>query len=88
MPIYPKGEKFYLTVSPNGKYILDAYFINGGSLNGDAVRVEMLRKSNDKPRNIYYCYPKNDVTIEWIDNENVKINDVKINILKDRYECD
>lgn len=73
-------------ISPNGDYILKSYFVDGGSLSGDAMRVELVEISTKKTRNIYFNYPENKVEMKWLDDETVKINEVELNILKDTYD--
>lgn len=84
MAYLPKGEKIESIKSPNGEYIMSSYFIDGGAISANAIRVEIVYKN--KKKNIYWSYPENNATIKWLDNDNVKINNVKLNIHHDKYK--
>ncbi len=81
----PKGEFLNYVDSPDSEYTLKSYFIDGGSLSGDAIRVELINNKTKEIKNIYYDYPKSNANMKWIDNETVEINDKKLNINKDTY---
>lgn len=68
--------------SPDNRYILKAYFIDGGSLNGNGIRVELINSETKKIKNIYFNYPENDVKMQWIDKDTVIINDITLDINK------
>ena len=76
----PKGELRYSKLSPDKNNKLNYYFINGGSLSADAMRIEIERKS--EKYNIYYCYSECefDAKIDWKDNKNIIIGGRVINI--------
>lgn len=81
----PEGKYIESIESPNKEYKLNAYFIDGGSLSGDSIRVELENISTNKIKNIYWGYPYSKVNMEWFDNDVVIINDKKLNIHKDTY---
>ena len=87
MKYLPQGYLIDSVVSPNKKYSLEVYLIDGGQLSGDAIRVELLIKDNNKKHNVYWCYPQSEANIKWINNKIVRINDVEIDVLKDEYDC-
>lgn len=84
----PDGEKVLSKKSPNGQYVLNIYLIDGGSLSADALRGEVVK--NNKKYNIYWCYRdcEFDVRVKWLDNTNVEINDLKLDINKDKYSSE
>ena len=82
----PKGNYLYSVESPNKEFKLNAYIVNGGSLSGDAIRVELENSINNNTKNIYWKYPISNVDINWLDNSNVIINDIKLNIHTDIYK--
>lgn len=84
MSFLPKGEMIESIKSPNGEYIMNSYFIDGGTISANAIRVEIVYKN--KSKNIYWSYPEDGATIKWLDNDNVKINNVKLNIHHDKYK--
>lgn len=86
MSILPKGECKEKVDSPDKQYTLYGYWINGGSLSADALRVEVKNNTTGITKNIYWGYPENSIQMRWIDNENVSINDKKLNIYKDKYD--
>ncbi len=79
------GEFIESISSPNNDYLLNAYFIDGGPISGDGIRVELVNKKTNRTKNIYYDYPVSNVSMEWIDDHTVKINDYTMNIYKDTY---
>ena len=82
----PEGTKIETLNSPNGNYTMNAYLIDGGSLSANAIRVEIINNENEKTKNIYYSYPEDVIIFEWMDNDNVIINGVKLNIHSDYYK--
>ncbi|MDD3392600.1 MAG: DUF5412 family protein [Bacilli bacterium] len=86
MNYLPKGEYLYSVEAPDKKFKVNAYFIDGGPISGDAIRVELVNTVNDNTKNIYWKYPISTVDIKWIDNETVVINDIKLNIYTDIYK--
>lgn len=81
----PKGEYIESIESPNKEYKLNAYFINGGLLSGDSIRVELENINTSKTKNIYWGYPYSKVNMKWLNNDVVVINDKNLNIHKDTY---
>lgn len=81
----PEGEKILSKKSPNNKYTLNIYLIDGGSMSTNALRGEIVKEN--KKYNIYWCYDdcEFDVKAEWLDDVNVEINDLRLNINKDKY---
>ena len=71
--------------SPNERYTMNIYFIDGGPISADVDRIEIVDNKNNEKWEIYYEYKGNLKKYSWIDNDNVSINDDKINIHKDKY---
>ena len=82
----PKGKFVQELKSQNGQYSLKSYFIDGGSLSGDAIRVELINNSTNKIKNIYWKYPVSSVEMKWLDANTVEINKIILNIHKDHYK--
>lgn len=80
------GELIEELYSPNNKFVLKSYFINGGSLSANSVRVEVINNDTNESRNIYFNYPENKVNMKWIDDVNVDINGIELNINKETYD--
>lgn len=80
------GEYLDSLNSFDGIYTLKAYFIDGGSLSGDEIRVELVNNKNYKKKNIYLDYPKSTVNMKWIDENTVDINGKILNINDDTYD--
>lgn len=76
----PKGELKYSKLSPDKRNKLNYYFINGGSISADAMRIEI--ETNKEKYNLYYCYSECDFEsiVEWKDNQNIMIGNRIINI--------
>lgn len=81
----PIGEYISKIDSPNYEYTLKAYRYSGGATVDWSIRVELVNNKSGKIRNIYYKYHSQEAIMEWIDDENVIINGVKLNIEKDYY---
>lgn len=71
--------------SPNGKYTIKTYLGNCGATT-DFDIIGMLCDSKNDCKKIYYCYHESYSFVYWIDNENVFINQKKLNIYKDKYD--
>lgn len=80
----PKGELKYSKLSPNKKNKLNYYFINGGSISADAMRIEI--ETQKEKYNLYYCYSECDFEsiVEWKDNQNIILGSRIINIKEDK----
>lgn len=80
----PIGELKYSKLSPDKKNKLNYYFINGGSISADAMRIEI--ETQKEKYNIYYCYSECefDADIEWKDNNNIVVNNRTIDINGER----
>ena len=82
----PKGELKYSKLSPNKENKLNYYFIDGGSISADAMRIEI--EINKEKYNLYYCYKNCDFEsiVEWKDNQNIMIGNRIINIKEDKIK--
>lgn len=76
----PEGKLKYSKLSPNEKNKLNYYFIDGGSISANAMRIEI--ETPKEKYNIYYCYSECDFesVVEWKDNQNIMIGNRIINI--------
>lgn len=86
MTSLPVGEKIQVILSPDKNYAMNVYYIDGGSISADAIRVEIENSKNGKIKNIYYSYQESSVDAKWEDNDNVVINDIQLNIHDDKYK--
>ncbi len=50
------------------------------------MRVELENMKTNEKKNLYYDYHLKDRNIKWIDNDYVKINGMKLNVFKDKYD--
>lgn len=83
----PKGELISELESPNGTYTIKAYLTNGGATTSYAIRGELnFNNSRKKPKNIYWNYRIEKAVIEWVDDDTVIINGVKLEVPKGRYD--
>lgn len=74
-----KGETLLQTsVSPNGTYTIEAYRTEPGATVDYSIKVYLI--GEDKKMLIYNAYHEFTVTIEWVSDEAVIINDRKLNI--------
>ena len=82
----PEGEYLETVDSPNGEYQINSYLANGGATVDYAVRCEVVNVKTKEKRNLYWDYHCEEADIEWIDNDNVKINGKELNIHTDYYD--
>ncbi|MFI8708350.1 DUF5412 domain-containing protein [Bacillus sp. NPDC077411] len=78
----PTGKLIRTVESPNGDYKIKTYVQDGGSLSADAVRGELVHLKTNSAKTIYWNYPDNDPTIEWIDETTVTIGNQTLHIPK------
>ena len=71
--------------SPNKKYTINTYLTNCGATCDFGIIAELCDKNN-KCKKIYDYYHENTSFVYWIDNENIFINQKKLNVFKDVYE--
>lgn len=69
-----------ICISKNGKYKMDFYLSDGGSLSADGVKGVYTNMATGKEKVIFFAYPCNDVTYEWISDKKIDIRYI------DRYE--
>jgi len=81
----PKGKIVKSEISFDKKHTMNAYFIYGGPISADAIRVEIVDNDTHKKRNIYWKDKENSISIKWLDNNTVEVNGRKINIFNDYY---
>lgn len=71
-------------VSPDGNKSIVVYLENCGATI-DWIITADLCNSNNNCKEIYNCYRDRDSKVYWIDNENIFINNKKLNVYKDSY---
>lgn len=73
------NETFLETsVSPDGNYKLEAYRTEPGATVDFSIKVYSVTSS--EKRQIYNCYHESTVSIHWIDNDTVKINNICLDL--------
>lgn len=82
----PHGEFLSESLSPDGKYKIKFYLINGGATTAYGVRGELCYKNGLKIRNIYWNYPEDKADVKWINNHVVIINGHRLDIFKDSFD--
>ena len=82
----PKGVYVESVISPNKKYRLNSYLYSGGATLDWALRVEIENIKTNEKHNVYWKYHEKESDIKWIDNNYVKINGMKLNVFKDKYD--
>lgn len=86
----PEGTLIHSLPSPTKDYVLNVYGGKRENLNLNFVRAEVIfnTKKRKKAKNIYWQLNQSDINhIDWIDNDTVAIDNLKINIHKDHYDC-
>ncbi len=86
----PKGEFIYSAMSPSGNKTAQFYRVN--SPEGVAARVEVLvfdeSKDEVKKNNIYWEIGKSNVTISWVDDNIITIDEAPLDLANgDTYDC-
>lgn len=83
----PKGEFISQLQSPNGKYSIKGYLINGGATTSYAIRGELNYNNFEKrPKNIYWNYREKEIIIEWVDDNTVIINGIELDVASEKYD--
>ena len=80
----PSGELILSSESPNGKYTINLYLVNGGATTDYAVRGELCY--GQKTKNIYWQYHEHRSNINWIGEYEVEINGVILDVRSDVYD--
>lgn len=83
-------------ISKNGKSKMDFYLSDGGSLSADGVKGVYTNMATGKEKVIFFAYPCNDVTYEWISDKKINIryieryegseNNIVLDVTKDTYD--
>ncbi len=82
-----KGVEMLATaIAPDGQHIVTTYLTNGGATTSYGVIGEVRNNNTGKSWNIYWQYRCWEAEVDWIDNETVVINGVKLNIHHDKYD--
>ncbi|MBR2109454.1 MAG: hypothetical protein IJ932_05895 [Ruminococcus sp.] len=82
----PTGELIKNSNSPNKQYRIEVYLCSGNATTANSIRCAAVEINSQKSRNILWQYRQDDAEIEWLDDNNVKINGIKLNILTDSYD--
>lgn len=81
------GEEFLdETTSPQGTYTVTAYLNNGGATTSYAVLCTVRNNKSQSVKNIYWEYRTDTVEMEWLDDENIRINNAVLNVEKETYD--
>lgn len=81
----PQGSLIDSSISPSGKYTVNAFLCDGGATVDYAIRCS-ITDSEGKTRNIYWNYHEKTVKIEWLDDNTVSINGIVLNVETDKYD--
>ncbi|MFD2216392.1 DUF5412 domain-containing protein [Metabacillus endolithicus] len=83
----PTGEFLSKKTSPDGKYTLNAYVVNGGATTSYAVRGELVfNEKNNKTKNIYWNDREEIANITWTDNDTVMINGQALDVPHQKFD--
>lgn len=82
----PEGELIKSVYSDNQEYKINIYLCGGNATTDNSIRGEVEKNSSEEKRNLYWEYHCDDADVEWIDEENVKINGKEININTGVYD--
>lgn len=83
----PKGELISEVQSPNGTYTIKAYRTNGGATTAFAIRGELnFNNSRKRSKNIYWNYRQEEAIIQWIDDDTVIINGIKLDVPNEKFD--
>ena len=72
--------------SPTGKYTVHAYLCNGGATTDWLIECFVVNNENGTERQIYHQYHENEAKIEWVSDDEVEINGIKLNVETDFYK--
>lgn len=82
-----KQERITESISPEGKYTVNAYLYNGGATTSYVVLGELVfNEENKKSKKIYWQYKEEKAVIEWIDDDTVLINGVQLELPHETYD--
>ena len=73
-------------ISPKGTYTVTAYLKNGGATTDYAVLCTTKNNKNGKTKNIYWQNRIAKADMEWLSDENIKINGIILNVKKETYD--
>jgi hypothetical protein len=84
----PTGEFVKQVPSPDGNYTFRIYLVNGGATVAWSTRGEVVQSQGPgSPRTIYWCYRQPGASVDWIDNETVRLNGkITLNVVTDTYD--
>ncbi len=71
--------------SPDKNNTIVVYLKNCGATVSWIVTANLC-DSNNNCKEIYNCYREHEAKVYWIDNENIFINNKKLNVYKDYYD--
>lgn len=72
--------------SPNGKYTVKLFYVEGGSTYANSVRGELIVNETKKSKNIYWDYRQYHTHIKWINNHTVEINGHQIDVPNGKFD--
>ena len=78
----PTGKLLSTHISPENTYTINIYLCGGNATTDYSIRGEIVYNDNNETKNIYWNYHEETATVEWISDEIVIINDIKLDISK------
>ncbi|MDD4369854.1 MAG: DUF5412 family protein [Anaerostipes sp.] len=82
----PKGELQKIVQSPKGDYRANIYSGTGDATVDSSVLVEIENNKTKETKNIFWEYHCDNVKVNWLSENTIKINEKKMNINKDVYD--
>lgn len=83
----PKGELMSEVQFPDGRYTIKTYLTNGGATTSYGIRGELnFNNSTKKPKNIYWDYRIEEAEIEWMDDDVVIINGIRLKVPYEKFD--
>lgn len=82
-----KGQQYIMGLtSPDGTYTVSAYLNNGGATTSYSVLGVLKNNINNESKNIYWQYRCDNAEIEWISNDTIKINGIRLQVEDEVYD--
>ena len=78
----PEGKLIRSSVSPQGNYQVNFYLVSNNL--GSAVRGERI--VGEKRVNIFWQTGVDDVTVKWVNEGGILVNQIPLNLKTDRYD--
>lgn len=86
MSALPDGELIGEYPNSDRTRTVKIYLCGGNATTDFAIKGKIFENNNGKEKTIYWTYHESEANVQWLDDENIKINGKTLNTCRDVYD--